>query len=100
MATFFHEKNIKNRCNLIIKRLLMREKIENEIKEIISSCIITDGITIDRNTNLIEDLYADSLDLIDIYTSLSDKYDLDIKIFDVPEIETFGDICDLIEKKI
>ncbi|ETT01153.1 putative acyl carrier protein IacP [Providencia alcalifaciens PAL-3] len=48
---------------------------------------------------MVEDLYADSLDLIDIYTALSDKYNLDIKVFDIPGIETFGDICNIIEKK-
>lgn len=80
--------------------LLMKEKIEKDVIGVISSCIITNDINIDQNTNLIEDLYADSLDLIDIYTELSDMYDLDIKIFDIPEIETVGDICNIIKKKL
>ncbi|CAG9435516.1 hypothetical protein [Providencia alcalifaciens] len=78
----------------------MRDKIENDVRDVISSCIINNDITIELNTNLIEDLYADSLDLIDIYTALSDKYNLDMEVFDVPAIETFGDICNIIEKNI
>ena len=77
----------------------MRDKIENEVRNVISSCIITNDKTIELNTNLVEDLYADSLDLIDIYTALSDKYNLDMKVFDIPGIETFVDICNIIEKK-
>ena len=76
----------------------MRDKIENEVRDVISSCIITNDTTIELNTNLVEDLYADSLDLIDIYTALSDRYNLDLKVFDIPGIETFGDICNIIEK--
>ncbi|BBG61920.1 acyl carrier protein [Providencia rustigianii] len=78
----------------------MRDKIENDVRDVISSCIINNDITIELNTNLIEDLYADSLDLIDIYTALSDKYNLDMEVFDVPAIETFGDVCNIIEKNI
>ncbi|HHR5887233.1 TPA: acyl carrier protein [Providencia alcalifaciens] len=78
----------------------MKDKIENEVRDIISSCIINNDITIELNTHLIEDLYADSLDLIDIYTALSDKYNLDMEVFDVPAIETFGDVCNIIEKNI
>ncbi|EUD05125.1 hypothetical protein [Providencia alcalifaciens] len=78
----------------------MKDKIENEVRDIISSCIINNNITIELNTHLIEDLYADSLDLIDIYTALSDKYNLDMEVFAVPAIETFGDVCNIIEKNI
>lgn len=78
----------------------MRDKIENEVRDVISSCIINNDITIELNTLLIEDLYADSLDLIDIYTALSDKYNLDMEVFDVTAIDTFGDVCNIIEKNI
>ncbi|MEQ5075960.1 acyl carrier protein [Providencia alcalifaciens] len=78
----------------------MRDKIENEVRDVISSCIINNDITIELNTHLIEDLYADSLDLIDIYTALSDKYNLDMEVFDVTAIDTFGDVCNIIEKNI
>ena len=55
-----------------------------------------DKITVD--TDLQEDLGADSLDVVDLITTIEDEFDLQIPDEAVEEIKTVGDIANYIEK--
>ncbi len=54
-----------------------------------------DSITVD--TNLAEDLGADSLDLTDILMAIEDEFEVEIPDEDIENIKTVGDIVDYIE---
>ena len=52
------------------------------------------------DTNIIEDLGADSLDLVDFVMSLEDEFDKEIPDEDVESIKTVGDIVSYIENSL
>ena len=62
-------------------------KIENELKEIISEMLICTPDDINNDTNLIDDLGGDSLDIINIVMHIERKYGL--RIDDDETLTTF-----------
>ncbi|EAB6853763.1 acyl carrier protein, partial [Salmonella enterica subsp. enterica serovar Cerro] len=46
------------------------------------------------------DLYADSLDLIDIVFGLSEEFDISCNENDLPDMTTFADICRVVKKSL
>ena len=57
--------------------------------------IAEDDVTLD--TNIVEDLGADSLDLVDFVMSLEDEFDKEIPDEDIENIKTVGDVVSYIE---
>ncbi|MGI5888063.1 MAG: acyl carrier protein [Oscillospiraceae bacterium] len=54
-----------------------------------------DDITLD--TSIIDDLGADSLDVVDLIMSLEDEFDLEVPDEDIEGIRTVGDLVKYIE---
>jgi len=59
--------------------------------------IAEDNIT--PNSSLIEDLKADSLDVVELVMDLEQEFDIEIPDDELPQIRTVGDIIGFIEKK-
>ncbi|EBO4211162.1 acyl carrier protein [Salmonella enterica] len=74
--------------------------IESRVKKVITSCIAIEINSINGQTNLVEDLYADSLDLIDIVFGLSEEFDISCNENDLPDMTTITDICRVVEKSL
>lgn len=74
--------------------------IESRVKKVITSCIAVEINSINGQTNLVEDLYADSLDLIDIVFVLSEEFDISCNENDLPDMTTITDICRVVEKSL
>ncbi len=70
------------------------EKIKNIISE--QFAIPEDDITVD--TVLLEDLDADSLDLIDLAMSLEDCFEVEVPDEELENFKTVGDIVKYIEE--
>ena len=71
-----------------------------KLKEIIAEQLSVEEDEITLATSFKEDLGADSLDLYELTTILSEEYNID---FDVPEeellkLETVGDVIDFLKK--
>ena len=69
----------------------------NEIRESIAAQlnIPVDSIKID--SRLIEDLKADSLDIVELVMGLDENYGIEIPDEHLPKIKTIGDIISYIE---
>ena len=69
----------------------------NVIRESIAAQlnIPVDSIKID--SRLIEDLKADSLDIVELVMGLEENYGIEIPDEDLPKIKTIGDIISYIE---
>lgn len=70
-----------------------------EIKELVAESLGAEVNDLTENTNLKEDLDADSLDLFDMVSTLEDKYDVEIPAEDLENIQTIGDIVKYVESK-
>ena len=55
--------------------------------------------TIKMETALVDDLGADSLDVVDLVMSLEDGFDLEIPDEDVENVRTVGDIVKYLEDR-
>lgn len=71
-----------------------------KIRAILCSQFDVSEDTISLNTNITEDLGADSLDAVDMLMSLEDEFDVEIPDEDVENIHTVGDVVAYIEERL
>ncbi len=55
---------------------------------------------ISRETNIVDDLGADSLDIVDMLMMLEEQYNLSIPDDVAQEMKTVGDVVDYIEENV
>lgn len=74
--------------------------VTDKLKEILAELFSTDEDDITEETDLYEDLYADSLDLYELSMILEEEYDLtDGDIDDMAGFCTVGEILDYISQR-
>ena len=72
------------------------EKVKKILSEQLE--IEEDKITID--SDLVEDLKADSLDIVELIMDLEQEFDLEIPDEDLPKVTTVRDVVEYIEGKL
>ena len=68
-----------------------------KIKVILSEQFEYEEDTITLETRLVEDLGADSLDVVDLVMSLEDEFEIEIPDSDIEGVKTVGDIIGFVE---
>ena len=71
-----------------------------KVREILCEQLEIDPDESTLDTDIINDLGADSLDLVDFVMSLEDEFDKEIPDEDVEKIKTIGDIVSYIENSL
>ena len=71
-----------------------------KIKEALASQFEVDPATITRSTDIMNDLGADSLDLVELIMTLEEEYGISVTDESVYEHKTAGEIADFIESLI
>lgn len=69
-----------------------------KIRDIIAKQLDIDPETITRESNLIEDLHADSLDIAELVMDLEQEFDAEIPDEELPKVQTVGDILRYLQK--
>lgn len=69
-----------------------------KVISIIADVLSVDPDKITEETNLIEDLEADSLNGVEVMLELEDEFDVEFEDLDMEEFATVGKIVDLIER--
>ncbi len=72
--------------------------ILEKLTDIIVDQLGVDESAVTAEANIQEDLGADSLDVVDLITTIEDEFDLSIPDEAVESIKTVGDIANYIEK--
>ena len=72
--------------------------IFEKLKDIIADQLSVDADEVTMDSNIQDDLGADSLDVVELITTIEDEFDLSIPDEAVEEIKTVGDIANYIEK--
>ncbi len=72
--------------------------IFDKLKDIIAEQLGVEADEVTNEANIQDDLGADSLDVVDLITTIEDEFDLSIPDEAVEEIKTVGDIVNYIEK--
>lgn len=69
----------------------------SKVKSILSEQFSVDVEKITMQTNIAEDLGADSLDVVDVLMSLEDEFEMEIPDEDVENIKTVGQLVEYIK---
>ena len=72
--------------------------ILEKLIEIVSEQLDIDAATLSADTNLIEDLGVDSLDVVEMFMEVQDEFGVEIPDEDVDSIKTLGDMAEYIAK--
>ncbi|MBO7707526.1 MAG: acyl carrier protein [Thermoguttaceae bacterium] len=76
------------------------EEIKEKVIGIIADQLGVDAKTITRDTDIANDLGADSLDFAELMIVFEEKFDIDIVEEDAQNITTVGQVIDNIEKQL
>lgn len=69
-----------------------------KIREILCDQLDLNEDDVTMSSSLIDDLGADSLDMVDLVMTIEDEFELDVEDEDVENIKTVGDIVHYIEE--
>ena len=70
----------------------------DEIKQILAKQLRIDANTINDNSNIIEDLGADSIDLVELLMTIEENKGIVVSDEDAVKLKTVKDVADYIEQ--
>ncbi len=73
--------------------------MEKEVFKLIAETLEVDEKKISLDTDFLQDLDVESLDLVDLVTAFEDKYGVEIADKDVKDLHTVGDVIDYIKSR-
>jgi acyl carrier protein len=74
-------------------------EVDNKLKEIIVEQLSVDEERIKAESSFIDDLGADSLDIVELVMTMEEKYDLEIPDEDAEGLKTVGDVISYLKTK-
>ena len=74
--------------------------VEAKVKEILVEQLMVDEIEVTPGATLVDDLGADSFDIVEIVMQLEEEFDLEIPDDEVEGIKTVQDVIDSLKKKL
>ncbi len=72
---------------------------EEKVIEIVCEQLTVDKASIKRTSSFVDDLKADSLDVVELVMEFEDEFGITIPDADYEKIKTVGDAVDYIEEK-
>ena len=70
-----------------------------KIRSLISERFDVDEDKITRETNIVDDLGVDSLDIAELLLTLEDEFDISIPEEDIANLKTVGDLVDFMDNQ-
>ncbi len=77
----------------------MSGNIEEKVRNIITDQLAVELDKVTPTASFIEDLGADSLDIVELVMTMEEEFDLDIPDEDAEKIKTVGDVIKYIQAK-
>jgi len=71
----------------------------DKVREIIANELSIDADEITMDSRLVDDLHADSLDVVELIMDFEDEFNMEIPDEELPKVRTVGDIVNYIENK-
>lgn len=73
--------------------------VEEKVKNIIVEQLNVDAESVTPDANFIEDLGADSLDIVELVMTMEEEFDLEIPDEDAEKIKSVGDVISYVQTK-
>ncbi|VVO81026.1 acyl carrier protein [Pseudomonas fluorescens] len=70
--------------------------LEHQVKKVLSDYFSVSWTTIEIHSRLVEDLYVDSVGVVEIVMALNEAFGIDLPEEGVEQWKTVGDICELV----
>lgn len=70
-----------------------------KVRDIIAKQLDIEASTITMSSRLIDDLKADSLDIVELIMDLEQEFNIEIPDEELPKVQTVSDIVSYLEKK-
>ena len=77
----------------------MTATIEERVRSIIVDQLAVDAAKVSQTASFIDDLGADSLDIVELVMTMEEEFDLDIPDEDAEKMKTVGDVVKYITSK-
>ncbi len=74
-----------------------RQEIEIRVKRVILDQLDVEAENVKPESVLIDDLYCDSLDIVELVIDLEDEFDFNIPDEDIDNFKTVKDVMDYVE---
>lgn len=74
--------------------------VEDKVKKIIAEKLSVDLDEVVPEASFVDDLGADSLDLVELIMSMEEEFDIEISDEDAETLVTFQDVIDYIKKHL
>ena len=78
----------------------MQASVEEKVKNIIVEQLGVDVETVTPEASFIDDLGADSLDIVELVMTMEEEFDLEIPDEDAEKIKTVNDVVNYIKAKV
>ena len=78
---------------------MSEEEIFEKLKEIIVEQLGVDDNLVTMDATFVEDLSADSLDIVELVMDIEDKFEIDIPDSDAEKIVTVSDVVEYVKSK-
>lgn len=76
----------------------MSDNIESQVKEIIATQLSVEPEKVTSEAKFIEDLGADSLDIVELVMAFEDKFSVEVPDEDTEKLKSVKDVVDSIEQ--
>ena len=76
------------------------EEIFNKVKEIIVEQLGVPETSITSEASFVDDLGADSLDIVELVMALEEEFDIEIPDADAEKVVSVGDVVDYLKENI
>lgn len=76
----------------------MSDNIESQVKEIIATQLSVEPEKVTSEAKFIEDLGADSLDIVELVMAFEDKFSIEVPDEDTEKLKSVKDVVDYIEQ--
>lgn len=78
----------------------MESEVFDRIREYLADQLDVDPDKITPDSDIVEDFGADSLDVVDMITTLSDEFGVEIPDEDIETFHTVGDVVNYLEERL
>lgn len=78
----------------------MESEVFDRIREYLADQLDVDPDKITPDSDIVEDFGADSLDVVDMITTLSDEFGVDIPDEEIENFHTVGDVVQYVEDRV
>lgn len=94
-----------NMCDIVPIIILLSENggqtyMLEKIMDLLAKQLRIDVNTLSPDTNIVEDLGADSLDIVEMLMAIEENFGITVSDEEAVTLKTIADVADFIEKKI